>query len=131
FTALAGGIGWVIRDWEAREAEILRLAQAREQATEQAVANDLRDADFWRAKEQWASALQALLRAQARLDVNGPESLQDEVAARRREVDLVIRLEEARLMAAEVSSDGKYDYDGADRAYAEAFAKSGFNMAFA
>jgi serine/threonine-protein kinase len=105
------------------------LNERQRTATEEAVAEDLRDAKFWQEKEQWGKALQALELARGRLEASGLRELRDHVATRRREVATVALLEEAQLSAAQISADGNRDYDGADRAYADAFAKNGLDVA--
>src|SRR5207249_12217008 len=64
-----------------------------------AVEGDLQEAEFYQERERWPEALQALERATGRLTGGGPASLRQRVEARRRDVDLVYRLEEARLLA--------------------------------
>jgi serine/threonine protein kinase/Tfp pilus assembly protein PilF len=101
----------------------------RQQATiEQAVADDLREAEGLQERERWPEALQVLERAEGRLTGRGPAHLRERIAKQRQSVALVQELEEARLQAATILRD-TLDYAGADRAYAAAFARHGLDLA--
>jgi serine/threonine protein kinase/Tfp pilus assembly protein PilF len=126
--ALAGVIGWEIHDQAARDEEVARQVRAREEATAQAVAEDLREADTWQKQEQWARVIPPLEHAAGRLVESGLSSLKALVEERRRDATLIVRLEEARLKASEISLDGNRDYTGADRAYGAAFADHGLDV---
>jgi tRNA A-37 threonylcarbamoyl transferase component Bud32 len=69
-----------------------------------------------------AEARQALDRADARLGGAGPADLRERIQRLRQDMAFVEELEQARLKAATWVDSG-FDYRGADRAYADAFAK--------
>jgi serine/threonine protein kinase/Flp pilus assembly protein TadD len=107
----AGGVGWVARDHAARQMEAVR--------------EDLQEADTWQRENQWPRALKALVRAQDRIDLAGPESLRAEVEQRRREAAFVVELEKIPLQIVDV---GGPDIEGAQRAYRAAFAANGLDV---
>jgi serine/threonine protein kinase/Tfp pilus assembly protein PilF len=97
------------------------IRQERERAaTEAAVAEDLREAERWQAREHWADARQALERADGRLAGGGPPHLRARIEQMRDEVCLAPALEEARLELWEIAADN-FDYVRADKAYHSAF----------
>ncbi len=112
---LLGGsvLGWQQRQWA---------------ALEQAVGDDLREADLLQKEERWSEELRVLERASGRLAAGGSPQLRERVEQRRNEVALVARLEEARLQRSAVGPDGRLDNAGADQAYAAAFASYGLNL---
>jgi tetratricopeptide (TPR) repeat protein len=91
------------------------------------VGADLREAELFQEQEHWQEALRALERASGKLTWGGPVSLRQRVDVLRRDVYLVYRLEEARLLAS-AATDMAFDYVGADRAYSEAFAGHGLDV---
>jgi serine/threonine-protein kinase len=97
-------------------------------ATEQAVSQDLQEAELLGKQERWSEALQALQRAAGRLAEDGPAHLRERVERMQREVALVARLEEARLQHAGAGKIDALDYEGADQAYAAAFASQGLDL---
>jgi serine/threonine-protein kinase len=98
-------------------------------AKEQAVGEDLREAELLQEQERWPEALQALERTAGRLAGSGPASLRERVERRQKEVALVAWLEEARLqVAAPGEEQAPYDFAGADRAYTSGFACFGLNL---
>lgn len=90
----------------------------------QAVAEDLKEADVFQGQGQWAEALPALERASGRLEGSGLDSLQTQVAERRRDVALVARLENVRLISAD-----EPDLAAQVQAYRAAFAENGLDVA--
>jgi serine/threonine protein kinase/Flp pilus assembly protein TadD len=110
---LGGGVLW---SW-----------QRQQYLTAQAVGEDLREAEQWQKQERWPEARQALERARGRLAGGGSASLSERVEARRRDVALVTRLEDARLQSSAVR-DSTSDYAGADLAYATAFVEYGLEL---
>jgi serine/threonine protein kinase/Flp pilus assembly protein TadD len=103
--------------------------ELRSAATAQAVENDLKEADIFRDQQQWSQARQALERAKGRLEGSGLAALQDQVERRRRELDLVARLEDAHLRAPPFSLPGhQEDKHEADRLYGAVFAELGLKV---
>src|SRR5436190_20431911 len=84
---LGAGSGWVALDQAARRAE----TEHRRTAIEQAVAEDLQEAEIWRKQEQWAKTLQALERAKGRLEGSGLASVQHQVERQRQDVARDVR----------------------------------------
>jgi tetratricopeptide (TPR) repeat protein len=62
--------------------------------------------------------------ADNRLGANGPADLRQQVNQARHDLELVNRLDEIRLRES-TWVNGQFDYEGADRAYAEEFARTG------
>ncbi|HEV3238477.1 MAG TPA: tetratricopeptide repeat protein, partial [Gemmataceae bacterium] len=77
-----------------------------------------------RGQERWAQAREVLEQADRRLGANGPADLRHQVDQSRHDLELVSRLDEIHLESASLV-DGHFDEKGADRAYAEEFARSG------
>jgi serine/threonine protein kinase/tetratricopeptide (TPR) repeat protein len=117
----AAGAGWVTLDRATRQVE----ADRQRVAIEQAVAEDLQEADKHQQQEQWANVRQALERAKGRLAGSGLDALQAEVEQRRRELNVIAQLEEARMKALALSADFNRNkqFAASARAYATAFAE--------
>jgi serine/threonine protein kinase/Flp pilus assembly protein TadD len=113
---LAGSIGWVVRDVEAKK-----------QAIALAVAEDLRQAERCQDEESWVEVNQALERAEGRLAAGESAILRERLEQIRRNATVVTRLEEARMRA---SADPMLDFDakGADQAYTMAFVNYGLDV---
>jgi serine/threonine protein kinase/tetratricopeptide (TPR) repeat protein len=108
---------------------VLWSQEHRRAAAERAVAEDLREADTWQQQEKWAKALQALERAKARLEEAGLDHLKGEVDKRGRDLALVTLLDRIRLKASRFAYfRSGWDFAGADRAYADMFARSGLDV---
>jgi tetratricopeptide (TPR) repeat protein/serine/threonine protein kinase len=121
FLVGAAGLWWQENQREARERQ--------RGATAAKVLKDLEAADFWQKHDQWPKALEALAEASGRLQGNGLDSLQEQVEERRRQASLVAELNDAQVKASEAYADGTRDFNGADKAYARAFAEHGLDVA--
>jgi tetratricopeptide (TPR) repeat protein len=108
-------------------AAVLGWQQRRQAEVEQAVGEDLREADVLQREERWPETLQVLERASGRLAAGGSPQLRERVKQRRRNVAMVARLEEAGLHRSSASLEA-LDFAGADQAYAAAFASYGLNL---
>jgi tetratricopeptide (TPR) repeat protein len=98
-------------------------------ALEQEVGKDLQAADLLQEQERWAEELQFLERASGRLAAEGPRGLRERVEVRRRNVAMVARLEDARLLRQLTGRGaGGFDLEGANKAYAAAFASCDLNV---
>jgi tetratricopeptide (TPR) repeat protein len=135
-----------LRKWARRHKGLVRTAAAlamavlvvggallwREQrqraAAERAVEAALDRADLLQQQERWQEALAVLTLAESQLASRGLDVLRQRVAGRRRDVDMLLRLEEARLQASAVSKEKGFDWAGADRLYAKAFADYGLDL---
>ena len=111
---LLGGVAW----W--RE-------QHQQAVLEKEIGEDLRVADFFETEDRWPDSLKVLVRASARMQTAGPLSLREHVERRRKNADMVVRLEKARLQRA-VWGEHDFDYRGAAQAYAVAFASNDLNL---
>jgi serine/threonine protein kinase len=113
------GAGWITLDRAARRSN-----------TEQAVEDDLKEAEKHQQNEQWANVGQALERANGRLASSGQNALQAKVDQRRRELDLITQLDEARMKAVALSTDFNRNdhFVASDRAYAAAFTALGLDV---
>ena len=125
---LGGGGGWVMRDRSAREAEAARDRAARQAAVDQEVSLALKEAERWQGQGKWPEALSTAKRAEGLLAAGGSEALRERVRDLRRDVEMVLRLEDARLQAAS-SKDGKpFDNDAMDAAHLQAFRDYGIDV---
>jgi tetratricopeptide (TPR) repeat protein/serine/threonine protein kinase len=120
--ALAFGL-WLKQDADTRLVEATRQRAA----VERDVSAALDDFDRLLPEDKWADARAAVERAQGRLGGGGPESLRDRVRQAQGNLDLVSRLEEARLQRTQVNDDN-YDLKQADKAYMSAFQESGLGV---
>ncbi len=85
-------------------------------------------AELLQQKERWEEAGAVLAVAAGELEGRGLEALRERVERRKRDVDLLTRLEEARLQAAAGSKETGFDNAGADRLYAGAFEWYGLDV---
>src|SRR5262249_36244315 len=102
--------------------------QRQRAATAQAVEEDLQEVEVALREDRRDDARQGLQRAQDRLGTHGLPSLRRRAQQLCAEADLVAHLEEARMRRASFRGV-KRDYAGADRAYTEAFAGHGIDLA--
>jgi eukaryotic-like serine/threonine-protein kinase len=113
----AGSVGWSVRDREARQTRLVGQ-----------VVIILDDVDRLMREQKWAEALATAKRAEP-LMVGGEANAktQDRVQQVLADLSLVQRLDEARLLESQVAGD-TFDYAGAERAYADAFADAGLTI---
>jgi tetratricopeptide (TPR) repeat protein len=91
-------------------------------ALEREVGMDLQEADLLQQQERWAEELQTLERASGRLATGSLPHLRERVEQRRKNVTMVARLEDARLLQYSAGTgEGEFDFQAADEAYAAAF----------
>jgi tetratricopeptide (TPR) repeat protein len=113
---LAGSIGWVTRDRAARQAAI-----------DVEVDLALKEATRLQAQRKYAEALSAALRAKGLLSGGSSQELQERVRDLGKDLQMVLRLESARLEGARSTSEGKFDFAHEDREYGEAFRQFGMD----
>jgi tetratricopeptide (TPR) repeat protein len=94
-------------------------------AAEYAVESALERAELLRQQEHWDEALAVLALAKAQLEGRGLGALGERVEQSRRDVEMLRKLEEAWLQQAAGGKGRGFDYAGADRQYAGAFAGYG------
>ncbi len=109
---LLGGAGLV---WQQRE-------QARRRAGAEAA---LARVVELQGRERWAEARAALEQAEDRLGAGGPDELRRRLEATRRDLELVARLDDLRLVRASRPQGGPADRDTTERDYEAAFAEAG------
>jgi serine/threonine protein kinase/Flp pilus assembly protein TadD len=95
--------------------------QAQRDAIERAVAPGLERAQIFQEHERFEEALGILTVVQGQLEVGGPAELRAQVKQRKRDVEMLMRVEAARLQTVAYGRDQNLDHAGADRLYAEAF----------
>jgi tetratricopeptide (TPR) repeat protein len=119
--AIVGSVGWALGDRGARQRE----AEAKVREALDAAAPRLRQGNPWD-----PALMEAAQRAAAQLNggMVSPE-WQARVEQLLRDLDMLKRLEKARLQPAASSPEG-YDFAGGDRLYAEAFRAYGIDVAF-
>jgi tetratricopeptide (TPR) repeat protein/serine/threonine protein kinase len=116
-TVVAGAIGWIINDRRAQQV-----------MTEREVDSAVTEASRMQGQSRWPEALAWVQRAEGVLAPGGGSAaLQRRVQDLRRDLEMVAKLEEIRLAAAEVK-DGQFDSTGKDRAYAQAFREYGMDL---
>jgi tetratricopeptide (TPR) repeat protein len=114
---LGGGIGWIVRDKAARRAQ-----------TADDIDGALREAQVLQDQQKWPEALAVVKHAQVLWmsgagDENGRQRLSERLA----DLEMVVKLEDARLRAAEVK-DLRFDIEQAAAAYAKAFREYGIDV---
>jgi tetratricopeptide (TPR) repeat protein len=120
----SGGGAWLVR----LKAEGRAEAARQEQELRQEVVTALAQVASLRRGFQFRQANQLLERVQQRLEPASPDDLRRRLHRARADLDLAKHLDAARLYAATLV-EGKYDYVGAERRYAAAFAKAGLGRA--
>ncbi len=114
FLALLGnGVGWVVRDRSARQAEL-----------REAVTGALEKVTDLRQRARWGEARVVLEQVRQRLSPFGAEDLRRQVKQAEADLALVDRLEVARLKASELAGS-HFDHASAVREYATAFREAG------
>jgi pentatricopeptide repeat protein len=113
----AGGIGWIMSDRAARWA-----------ITEREVNRALGEAADLQEQSKWPEALEAIKRAEGLLAGDVDEALHRRVLGRRKDLEMVLRLEEIWLPRPLHGREGSYDYEWADASYAEAFREYGIDV---
>src|ERR1043166_5247554 len=106
-----GSFGWMIRDGAARLA-----------VTEREASLALEEAAKWQAESKWFEALEAVKRGEGILAGGGDERLYLRLEERRKDLQMVLRLEEIRR------SHFNRSYFTADAAYAKAFREYGIDI---
>jgi serine/threonine protein kinase/Flp pilus assembly protein TadD len=115
--ALAGSIGWAVRDRAARRAK-----------TDSAVQTALDEAQRFQRDAKWSEAGAAAKRAEALLSSGGgSEELHHRVRELLADLCMVARLEEVRILGTGVK-DGHFDSEREDREYAAAFRDYGIDV---
>jgi tetratricopeptide (TPR) repeat protein len=114
---VAGSVGWVVRDREARREDAGRRA-----------AEALRSAEACFEPENWTEGLRGVEQAEGFL-AGFPEEAALRLRARqlRRDLEMARQLQEAQLQEAAVK-DGHFDIEALDAAYAAAFAGYGLDV---
>jgi serine/threonine protein kinase/Flp pilus assembly protein TadD len=114
---LGSGIGWLARDRAARLVAI-----------ENNVHLALEDSATFKRQAKWPESLEALKRAEGFLAGGASQELRERVRELRKDVEMVLRLEDIRLPRAAGGAEGAYDIAGADAAYAKAFRDYGIDV---
>jgi serine/threonine protein kinase/tetratricopeptide (TPR) repeat protein len=115
--AVAGSVGWASRDRAARQA-----------AVEQEANLALKEAERWQEQRNWPEALSAAKRAEGLLAGSGSDVLRERVRQVRKDVEMVLRIEEIPLLKSEMKENA-FDYEAVDQAYANAFTDYGIDIA--
>jgi tetratricopeptide (TPR) repeat protein/serine/threonine protein kinase len=96
-------------------------------ARDRDVVGHLEEAERWERQGDWPQALRSVERAEGRLAGGGPAALRRRAEQVQERAQFVADLEESRLKSSAIQ-EGKYDLAGADRAYAAAFKKHGWDV---
>jgi serine/threonine protein kinase/tetratricopeptide (TPR) repeat protein len=115
-----GSVGWVLGDQAARQREAEgRVVEALEAATPGLKQGNPYDPVL----------VEAVQQVRARLDAGpvGP-ALRARIEQLLRDLDMLVRLENARLQSAAGSKEKEWDYAGAEQVYAEAFQEYGLDV---
>jgi tetratricopeptide (TPR) repeat protein len=105
-----------------------RREQLQGAAVERAVEANLQQAEVLQQQERWEEVLAVLQLAEGQLGNWRMEGLREQLKRRKRDVEMLKRLEEARLQVSFGSKEMPFDFAGADRLYAEAFAWYGLDV---
>jgi serine/threonine protein kinase len=125
---VAGTLGWALRDRGARAQEAARERAARQTAVEQEATLALKEAARWQEQRKWPEALSAAKRAEGLLAGGGSEALRERIRELRRDVEMVLRLDDARLQY-DSANDGKsWNNDAQDATYLRAFRDYGIDV---
>jgi serine/threonine protein kinase/uncharacterized protein HemY len=115
-TAIAASFGWELRDQAARRAATALQAEAA-----------IQDATHNQEQQNWPEALSAVKRAEGILAVGANPKLEQDVQEMRRDLEMVIRLEDIRLESS-AGRRGDFDFPGRGAAYAAAFRDYGIDL---
>jgi tetratricopeptide (TPR) repeat protein len=115
------------RPWWLAPALLSLLVLGCEDDTEREVEAALKEAEAHQKASRWCEARVALARAEGRLGKDGPKALRLRLERMRQDIELVARLEEARLSQANLK-DGAFDRTGAADRYAKAFRDYGIDL---
>jgi serine/threonine protein kinase/Flp pilus assembly protein TadD len=128
FLLAAGTLGWAVRDRATREEAAAREEATRQAATADKVEQALKDAAVLQQQAKWPEALEAVKRAEGFLAGGGNPDLAERVQEQRKDLEMILRLEQIRLPRAIGRAEGSYDNKSADAAYAEAFREYGIDV---
>ncbi len=125
---LGSGVGWVVRDRSAREAEAARQQRERQAKVAGAVESIFGEEDRLETEQKWPEALEAARRAEAAAAGGEADpATAEQVHRRLKDLEFIGRLERIRMEDA-TQSDGESDYAGTDRDYARAFRDYGVDV---
>ena len=129
FLALLGsGVGWVVRDRSAREAEAARQRRERQAKVAGQVESIFGEVDRLEKEQKWPEALEATRRAEAAAAVGDADlATAERVHQRMRDLEFIGRMERIRMEDA-THHDGRFDYAARDRDYARAFREFGVDI---
>jgi serine/threonine-protein kinase len=114
---------WLVQQQALRRAKAAR----QEAALRMEVGTDLAQAVSFREGYHFREGRALLEQARQRLEPDGPDDLRQRLDRARADLDLVERLDAARLRTA-TYVEGKFDFTGAERLYAAAFAETGLGQ---
>jgi serine/threonine protein kinase/Flp pilus assembly protein TadD len=97
-------------------------------AAANAIEAALERAQFLQQQEHWDEALAVLALAQGQLEGHRVGALRERMERSRRDVEMLRKLEDAHLQMAALGKEMGFDYAGADRLYAAAFADYDLDM---
>jgi serine/threonine protein kinase/Tfp pilus assembly protein PilF len=126
--ALAGSIGWAVRDRAVRVAEAHWAEAIRLEAIEEQAINALDEATALQDRAKWAEALEAAKRAEGFLAAEGSQELHARVRQVRKDLEMLLHLDEIRLPRPVRGVERTYDVAGADASFAQAFREYGIDL---
>jgi serine/threonine protein kinase/tetratricopeptide (TPR) repeat protein len=117
-SAVAWTIGWANRDRAVRQA-----------AADQKAEIILSEAESWQEQRKWPEALTAVKRAEGMLASDGSEPLRRRIDELRRDVEMMLRLDDARFQGLDGPTNGKdFNFEVMESAYREAFHADGIDL---
>jgi eukaryotic-like serine/threonine-protein kinase len=125
---LGSGVGWVLRDRSAREAEAVRQQGERQAKLAGQVEAVFAEVDRLEKEQKWPEALEAARRSEAA--VAGGEAdpaTAERVHQRLKDLGFIDRLEQIRMERATLV-EGKFNNAGTDQGYARAFRDYGVDV---
>src|SRR6266536_2407284 len=108
---------------------VLWREQRQRGTVEWAVEASLERAELLQQQERWDEALAVLMVAEGQLEGRGLGTLRERVEQLKRDVGMLVGLEQAYLQPAAAGKEAGFDHAGADRHYAEAFSGYDLDMA--
>jgi tetratricopeptide (TPR) repeat protein len=106
----------------------MRDRAARLAATEREVKRALDEAATLQRQAKWPEALEAAKRAEGLLPGGGSDELRQHVRELRKDLEMVLRLEEIRFPDVVGGAEGRFDEVAADAKYAKAFQEYGIDV---
>jgi tetratricopeptide (TPR) repeat protein/tRNA A-37 threonylcarbamoyl transferase component Bud32 len=126
---LGSGVGWVVRDRSARDAEAARQQRERQAKVAGEVESIFGEVEHLEKEQKWPEALAAAKRAEAAVaGGEADDAIQRRVGERLKDLAFIDRLEQIRMEGATIVVGTQFDYAGVVREYPRAFRDYGVDI---